>query len=144
MRRRTMIGLNKAENVNAVERILFFGRKGELWDRKFEDQCNRAICLGPLVSTVGAWNSVYLPVAIDEYECRGNVLSPEIRPQIGFLRCDYINLVGNYPFEASSEYSRDQLLPLRSVNEFEIADENDMEAYTASSGTYRNLPSTLA
>lgn len=28
MRRRTMIGLNKGENVNAVEKILFFGRKG--------------------------------------------------------------------------------------------------------------------
>jgi len=136
MRRRTMIGLNKGENVNAVEKILFFGRKGEFWDRKFEDQCNRASCLGLLVSAVGAWNSVYLPIAIEEYERRGNVLSPEIRPHIGFLGHDHINLVGHYPFESAHEYSLDRLLPLRSVNEIEIADEEDMEAYAASSGTY--------
>jgi len=136
MRRRTMIGLNKGENVNAVEKILFFGRKGEFWDRKFEDQCNRASCLGLLVSGVGAWNSVYLPIAIEEYERRDNVLSPEIRPHIGFLGHDHINLVGNYPFESANEYSLDRLLPLRSVIEIEIADEEDMEAYAASSGTY--------
>ncbi len=136
MRRRTMIGLNKGENVNAVEKILFFGRKGEFWDRKFEDQCNRASCLGLLVSAVGAWNSVYLPIAIEEYERRGNAFLPEIRPHIGFLGHDHINLVGNYPFESANEYSLDRLLPLRSVIEIEIADEEDMEAYAASSGTY--------
>lgn len=36
-----MIGLNKGEHVNAVQKVLFFGRRGEFWDRKCEDQCNR-------------------------------------------------------------------------------------------------------
>ena len=89
-----------------------------------------------LVSAVGAWNSVYLPIAIEEHERRGNVLLPEIRPHIGFLGHDHINLIGNYPFESANEYSLDRLLPLRSVIEIEIADEEDMAAYAASSGTY--------
>ena len=40
------------------------------------------------------------------------------------------------PFESANEYSLDRLLPLRSVIEIEIADEEDMAAYAASSGTY--------
>ena len=136
MRRRTMIGLNKGENVNAIEKVLFFARKGEFWDRKFEDQCNRASCLGLLVSVVGAWNSVYLPRAIEEYCRRGNELLPEIRSHIGLLGHDHINLIGNYPFESAQKYSLDRLLPLRSVVEIEIADEDDIEAYIAMSGLF--------
>lgn len=136
MRRRTMIGLNKGENVNAVEKVLFFRRKGAFWDRKFEDQCNRASCLGLLVSVLGAWNSVYLPRAIEEYVCRGHELLPEVRPHIGLLGHDHISLVGNYPFESAQKYSLDRLLTLRSAMEIEIADEDDSEAYIAMSGLY--------
>ncbi|MGI0135240.1 MAG: Tn3 family transposase [Candidatus Micrarchaeaceae archaeon] len=136
MRRRTMIGLNKGEHVNAVQKVLFFGRRGEVWDRKFEDQCNRASCLGLLVSAVGAWNSVYLPGAIEEYYRRGHELAPEIRQHIGPLGHEHINLVGHYPFESAEQYSLDQLLPLRSIAEIEIADEDDVEAYVALSGLF--------
>lgn len=75
-------------------------------------------------------------MAIKEFEHRGNVLTPEVRPHIGFLGHDHINLVGYYPFESGQEYSLDKLLPLRSVNEIAIADEEDIEAYAASSGIY--------
>jgi hypothetical protein len=34
------------------------------------------------------------------------------------------------------QYSLDHLRPLRSVNEIEIADEEDIEAYVALSGLY--------
>lgn len=136
MRRRTMIGLNKGEHVNAVQKVLFFGRRGEFWDRKFEDQCNRASCLGLLVSAVGAWNSVYLPGAIEEYCRQGNALPAEIRQHIGPLGHEHINLVGHYSFEDGQQYSLDQLRPLRSVTEIEIADEEDIEAYVALSGLY--------
>jgi TnpA family transposase len=136
MRRRTMIGLNKGENVNAVQKVLFFARRGEFWDRKFEDQCNRASCLGLLVSAVGSWNSVYLPKAIEEYCCRGNELLPEIRPHIGLLGHEHLNLVGHYSFEDGQKYSLNELRPLRSVTEIEIADEDDIEAYVALSGLF--------
>lgn len=136
MRRRTMIGLNKGEHVNAVQKVLFFGRRGEFWDRKFEDQCNRASCLGLLVSAIGAWNSVYLPAAIEEYIRSGNELPDEIRQHIGPLGHDHINLVGNYDFDDGQQYSLHKLRPLRSENEIEIADEEDIEAYVALSGLY--------
>jgi len=136
MRRRTMIGLNKGENVHSLQRVLFFARRGEFWDRKFEDQCNRASCLGLLVSAVGAWNSVYLPNAIEEYCRHGHDLPPEIRQHIGPLGHDHLNLVGYYSFDILQQYSLDNLRPLRSVSEIEIADEDDVEAYMALSGLY--------
>jgi len=136
MRRRSMIGLNKGENVHSLQRVLFFARKGEFWDRKFEDQCNRASCLGLLVSAVGAWNSVYLPSAIEEYLRRGHDLPPEILQHIGPLGHDHLNLIGHYSFDSSQQYSLHKLQPLRSASEIEIADEDDIEAYVALSGLY--------
>lgn len=79
---------------------------------------------------------MYLPTAIDEYCRRGNELSPALRPHIGPLGHEHLNLVGNYDFEDGQQYSLDHLRPLRSVNEIEIADEDDIEAYVTLSGLY--------
>jgi TnpA family transposase len=136
MRRRTMIGLNKGENVHSLQKVLFFARRGEFWDRKFEDQSNRASCLGLLVSAVGAWNSVYLPRSIEEYCRRGNALPPEIRQHIGPLGHEHLNLIGHYNFDSMQQFSLHNLLPLRCVADIEIVDEDDIEAYVAFSGLY--------
>ena len=85
---------------------------------------------------VGAWNSVYLPGAIEVYCCRGNELAPEIRQHIGPLGHEHLNLVGHYIFEDGQQYSLHQLRPLRSVSEIEIAEEEDIEAYVALSELY--------
>ena len=92
--------------------------------------------MGLLVSAIGAWNSVYLPAAIEEYIRSGNELPDEIRQHIGPLGHDHINLVGNYDFDDGQQYSLHKLRPLRSENEIEIADEEDIEAYVALSGLY--------
>lgn len=55
-------------------------------------------------------------------------------PNIGPLGHEHLNLVGNYDFEDGQQYSLDHPRPLRSVNETEIADEEDIEAYVALSG----------
>ncbi len=45
LRRRIQRGLNKGEAVNALARVIFFGKRGELRERELQDQLQRDTAL---------------------------------------------------------------------------------------------------
>jgi TnpA family transposase len=54
------IGLNKGEARNALARVVFFYRLGEIRDRSFEQQQYRASGLTLAIAAIALWNTVYL------------------------------------------------------------------------------------
>lgn len=75
LRRRVQAGLNKGEARNALARVVFFHRLGEVRDRGFEQQSNRAGGLNLLTAAI-VWNTVYLQRATDalrKWGIRGKV-----------------------------------------------------------------------
>jgi len=65
LRRRIQRGLNKGEAVNALTRAIFFGKRGELRERKLQDQLQRASALNILINPISIWNTTYLQKAIE-------------------------------------------------------------------------------
>ena len=59
-RRRINAGLDRMENFNNLARHLFFARRGENWEREFEEQLNRACSLLILANACILWNAVHL------------------------------------------------------------------------------------
>src|SRR3954463_13587661 len=64
MRRQIERRLDCHESANALGRALFFGRRGVMRDRAFQDQMHRASCLVIVMAAIIAWNTVYLQDAI--------------------------------------------------------------------------------
>jgi TnpA family transposase len=65
LRRQVQSSLNNGEAVNSPSRALFFGRRGVMRERAFEDQMHRASCLVVLIAAIAAWNTVYLAKALE-------------------------------------------------------------------------------
>jgi TnpA family transposase len=61
LRRRANAGLNKGEARNALARVVFFHRLGDLRDRSFENQAYRASGLNLLVAAIILWNTRLCP-----------------------------------------------------------------------------------
>ena len=65
-RRRVGAGLNKGEARHKLARAVFFNRLGEVRDRAFEDQQNRASGLNLVMQAITVWNTVYIDLAVNE------------------------------------------------------------------------------
>ena len=64
LRRRATVGLNKGEGKNALNRAVFFNRRGLVQDRSYEDQANRASGLNLLTAAIVLWNTLVLEQAV--------------------------------------------------------------------------------
>ena len=113
LRRRILIGLNKGEALHALARQLFFGQRGELRDRAFEDQIHRASCLHLLMAAIAAWNTVYLSAAVATVRTRGEEVPAATLAHIAPLRWEHISLTGNYHFTPQTGRDLSHLRPLR-------------------------------
>lgn len=114
LRRRAQAGLNKGEARNALARILFFYRHGEIRDRTFENQCYRASGLNLVVAAIVLWNTRYLSRAVAELELQGEVIPRELLTHTAPLGCGHITINGDYiwPEKALIEYFRELRNPL--------------------------------
>lgn len=74
LRRRTHANLNKGEARNALARVVFFNRLGELRDRAFENQRHQASGLNLVSAAIILWNTVYLGRAADYLRQQGRVI----------------------------------------------------------------------
>ena len=74
MPRRTLVGLNKGESRNALAEAVFSQRQGEVQDRSFEAQNQRASGLNLLVALITTWNTVYLTQAVNSLRSEGHSL----------------------------------------------------------------------
>ena len=64
LRRKVNAGLNKGEARNALARAVYFNRFGEVCERSFEIQSNKAGGLNLVTAAIVLWNTVYLERAI--------------------------------------------------------------------------------
>jgi Tn3 transposase DDE domain len=98
----------------ALARAPFFGRRGVMRDRAFEDQMHRASCLVLLIAAIAAWNTVYLAKALETRQSRqGKPCDPHLLEHLSPLGWNHINLLGRYQFSKERQWSVDQLRPLR-------------------------------
>jgi hypothetical protein len=82
-RRRVGAGLNKGEARHKLARAVFFNRLGEVRDRAFEDQQNRASGLNLVMQAITVWNTVYIDLAVNELRKHRQIddtLLPHVSP----------------------------------------------------------------
>ncbi|WP_246731467.1 Tn3 family transposase [Methylocapsa sp. S129] len=111
LRRRTNAGLNKGEAHHALKRAVFFHRLGEIRDRTFENQRNRASGLNLAVAAIILWNTVYFGRAIEELRSRGEAIPDELLAHAAPLGWEHIAFNGDYVWPAGS--LGDAFRPLR-------------------------------
>jgi TnpA family transposase len=97
LRRQVQTSLNNGEAVNSLAWAVFFGRRGVMHDRAFEDQMHRASCLVVLIAAIAVWNTVYLAKALETYQTmQGKLIDPQLLEHLSPLGWNHINLLGRY------------------------------------------------
>lgn len=84
LRRRIQKGLNKGEAANALARAIFFGKRGDFYERRLKDQLQRASALNIILNAISVWNTVYLSKAV-EYMRSKDQLNEELLSHISPL-----------------------------------------------------------
>ena len=102
LRRKANLELNKGEARNALGRVVFFNRLGELRDRSYENQRYRASGLNLLTAAIILWNTVYLDKAVQELREQGAPVNEGLVPHVAPLGWEHINLTGDYTWESPS------------------------------------------
>jgi len=123
-RRRVEVRLDRHEGANALGRALFFGRRGIMRDRAFQDQMHRASCLVLLMASVIAWNTVYLTDAIETLRGQNVDIPDALLPHIAPLGRRHINVLGRYSFTAPI-YGLAHRRPLRTGTVVELDEPPD-------------------
>ena len=114
LQRRNLRGLNKGEAIwGAARAISSIGREGEMYDRDFDAQLNRASSTMLLVAMLSAWNTVYLDNIVNTLRTNGMEISDEHLGHISPLGWQHINLLGRYQFDLAQAYPLHALRPLR-------------------------------
>ena len=119
LRRRVQVGLNKGEARNALARAVFFHRQGELRDRSFENQSQRASGLNLLCAAIILWNTVYLNRALHALNSHPNpdiarsANDPQLMAHLSPLGWEHINLTGDYSWITSKTPRPGHFRPLR-------------------------------
>ena len=94
-RRRTNAGLDRVENLNYLARHVFFARRGENWEREFEEELNRASSLAILANACFLWHAVHLSEVYQQLQSEGFEFQP----------ADFLH-VSLYAFEHIIPYRR--------------------------------------
>ena len=114
LQRRNLRGLNKGEAIwSAARAIINVGREGEMYDRDFDAQLNRASSTMLLVAMLSAWNTVYLDKIVSTLRANGKEVPDEYLAHISPLGWQHINLLGRYEFDLTQAYPLRALRPLR-------------------------------
>ena len=115
LQRRTLRGLNKGEAIWSLARALDGARGGEMYDRDFDAQMNRASSRMLLTAMISAWNTVYLDRVVTALRAKGKTISDEHLAHIAPLRWRHINLLGRYEVDSHQAYPLHALRPLRKL-----------------------------
>jgi TnpA family transposase len=113
LRRRVHAGLNKGEARNALARAVFFSRLGEIRDRRFEQQRNRASGLTLVTAAIVLWNTIYLERAINAVRGHGQPVDDTLLPYLSPLGWEHINLTGDYRWRSGATVDAGKFRPLR-------------------------------
>jgi TnpA family transposase len=111
-RRRIQVGLNKGEEAHGLARIVFFGHRGQFWEKELQDQLQKASCLHILVNAIVIWNTKYLTKAWNSYKEKHPDVDENLLKHISPLNWENINFLGKYFFEQNVEFENDNLRKL--------------------------------
>ena len=106
LQRRNLGGLNKGEAIWSAARAITIGREGEMYDREFDAQLNRASATMLLVAMLSAWNTVYLDKIVNTLRAKGEEIPDEYLAHVSPLGWQHVNLLGRYP--VTNELGRDE------------------------------------
>lgn len=111
-RRRVGAGLNKGESRHKLARAVFFNRLGEVRDRAFEDQQNRASGLNLVMQAITVWNTVYIELAIQELRKHRHI-DDALLPHVSPLGWGHIILTGDYDWGGDKQLKPGEYRALR-------------------------------
>jgi len=118
LRRRVNKGLNKGEARNALARAVFFNRLGEVRDRSYELQQDRASGLALVTAAIVLWNTVYLERAIQALKNAGKPVDDALLQYLSPLGWEHINLTGDYVWLHRQKENKGKFRPLRIVGNY--------------------------
>jgi hypothetical protein len=100
-------GLARIEHFNELARVLYFARRGENWEREFEQQMNRASALLFLANACVLWNTVRLSETYAKIREEGRPCDALDFRHVSPYAHEHIVPYGDYVFRKRSEEGRD-------------------------------------
>lgn len=118
--RRVTVGLNKGESRHKLARAVFFHRLGEVRDRAFDDQQNRASRLNLVMQAITVWNTVYIDQAVQELRKHRDI-EDTLLTHTSPLGWSHILLTGDYDWGADKQLKPGEFRSLRPVPQQQTA-----------------------
>ncbi|MEI6628301.1 MAG: Tn3 family transposase, partial [Alphaproteobacteria bacterium] len=112
-RRRILIQLNRGEGRHKLARVVFHGKRGEIYRKYREGQEDQLSALGLVVNAIVLWNTYYLQEAICFLKGTGIEVKDEDLARLSPLLHRHINMLGRYHFELPPELLQGQMRSLR-------------------------------
>lgn len=113
-RRRTKLcQLNRGEGRHSLARVVFHGKRGELYQRYKEGQEDQLGALGLVVNIIVLWNTIYMDAILNQLRQEGLQINDEDAARLSPLIYEHINMLGRYSFAIPDSVSRGELRPLR-------------------------------
>ena len=113
MRRRVTRGLNKGEAKHALDRAVFFHRRGMVQDRSVEDHQHRASGLTVVTAAIVLWNTLMLEEAVATLRAQGVTIHDDHLAHLSPLSWEKIILTGEYRWNLQpAHFLHQRQLPL--------------------------------
>ncbi|MDU1847220.1 MAG: Tn3 family transposase [Niallia nealsonii] len=116
-RRRILTQLNRGESRHSLARAVFYGKKGELYQRYQEGQEDQLGALGLVVNAIVLWNTKYMEAALDALYQAGHSIDIADIQRLSPLGYEHINIMGRYSFNVSDDIEHGKLRPLLPIDE---------------------------
>jgi hypothetical protein len=112
-RRDILTQLNRGETENGLERIIMYGKKGELYKATREGQEDQLNALGLVSNIIVVWNTIYIQAALDAIQKIGCAVNKSDKKRLSPLGSSHINVVGYFPFDLPDEVLSGRLRALK-------------------------------
>ena len=113
LRRHEQTGLKRGDARDGLAREVVYNRLGEIRDRSFEQQRNRASGLNLVTAAIVLWNTAYLERATNALNGHGKPVDETLFQYLSPLGWEHINLTGDYLWRSSTKVGAGKFRPLR-------------------------------
>jgi len=112
-RRRILTQLNRGESRHSLARDVFYGKRGELYQRYREGQEDQLGALGLVVNAIILWNTRYTELALNTLRESGKLVDESDVQRLSPLGDGHINIMGRYSFTLPEEVAQGHFRPLK-------------------------------
>lgn len=112
-RRSTLTQLNRGEARHSLARVIFHGKRGEIYQKYREGQEDQLSALGLVVNIIVLWNTIYTDAVLNQLRKEDYPVKNEDVARLSPLIYDHINMLGRYSFAIPDSVVRGELRPLR-------------------------------